>query len=165
MATPLDPGMSAPGARADQNVFAPPRSRVTTESVAPRKPLDALLAGFLIACGGTTIGGFLLRLAMLLDWVQQRYDHQQLAIAMRNSIQLIGTLATLAGGYVCARVARRRELELTVALGALALAVMYLTAAADSAALADPRFLAIAFACSMVGGLSGRMRNRMNGTR
>lgn len=56
--------------------YAPPRSRLAAEALPRRTSLDALLVGFLLSCGGTTLGGFLLRLTMLLDAVQQRFDHQ-----------------------------------------------------------------------------------------
>jgi hypothetical protein len=72
---------------------------------------------------------------------------------------VIGVLATLAGGYVCARLAGRRELGLSAAQGALALAVGYLTAIGGADALAKPRFLAVAFGCGLLGGMLGRLHN------
>jgi len=145
--------------RAEDNPYAPPRSGLVTGASSHGKALDALLAGFLAAFAVTSIGGFVLRLAMLLDAVQTRFDHQQLAIAMRQSIQVVGVVAALAGGYLCARVARHREISLSAVQGALVLAVGYQTAAGDAGALADTRFLAIAFAASVLGGLMGRLQN------
>ena len=144
----------------EHEAYAPPLSRLAADVRPRRSSLNAVLVGFLVACAGTTVGGFLLRLATLLNAVQVRFDHLQLDIAMRQSLQAIGVLATLAGGYVCARLAGRRELTLGATQGLIALAVGYLIAVGEADALAEPRYLAVAFGSGVLGGMLGRIRNR-----
>lgn len=136
----------------ERDPYAPPRAELPHSAPDRGAPLNALLIGFLIVFAGTSVASSVLRLATLLGAVQMRFDHQQLAIALRVSTFALGCAAALAGGFVCARIAGRRELALGALLGALAIAFGWLV-------LRDGQFVAVAFGLVLCGSVIGRMVN------
>lgn len=139
--------------------YATPSAALVAPAARPGAPLDALLLGFLVAFVGASVGSSLLHLATLFAPVQARFDHLQLAVATRCAIQLLSVASALAGGYCCARAARRRELALGAVLGAITLVFDALSDAGDDGALRNLVFMAAIFATTLLGAWLGRRHN------
>lgn len=112
------------------NPFRPPSSRVADGVARPGSALRALALGLAADIGGSLLAGLLLSLVYGAVLGGQGASAKEIETAMQNLpvdswVSLLGmalgTACSAWGGYVCARVARRREFALGAVLALLSI--------------------------------------------
>ena len=100
------------------NPFKPPDARVRDQPPAPGSPVRAVLTGLFVDLGGSTLVGLVLAGLYAASLAASGLSEAQIDEAMKNvaptsafaiSGTVLGALCSVAGGYVCARIARRDE--------------------------------------------------------
>jgi hypothetical protein len=152
----------------NDNPYSAPKSRVAGSDAAPGSAFKAVGLGMAVDIGGTLVATTLLGViwgAVLVATGTSMEELQAIASIPRGSplwiaSQLLGVLFSVLGGYVCARIAKRRE----YALGAIQVTLTTLIAlvfmARRSMTAFDVVALAVDAAFVMSGVWIGRVRNR-----
>jgi MFS family permease len=117
--------------------YRPPASTVSDAHAAPGSAFKAVLLGFLVDIGGTTLGmlvlGFLYAALIASAGTPVEDIQAQFEASVRSGwgfaiATTIGGAFSVLGGYVCQRIARRRDLKLAWVLSALSVALSVLVA-------------------------------------
>lgn len=113
------------------NPFTPPSARVADMAAEKRgSPVKAVVFGFLVDIGGSSVFALLLGVAYAVSLASSGATPDQVSATIQNmpvdswpSIvgEIVGTLFSALGGYVCARVAKRSEFRLGGILSALSI--------------------------------------------
>jgi uncharacterized membrane protein len=150
------------------NPFKPPRADLREPSPRPGSPLRAVLLGLAVDLGGSLACSVLLGTAQVSAFVASGMSQAQATEALRELPPtsttailgiVLGALCSVAGGFVCARVARRDEYRLGAVMAALS-AGSGLAMGGD----ADPEMTVLltlsTVACVLLGAKYGRALNR-----
>ena len=145
----------------EENPYKPPTAPVRdTGPPAPRSLTLAVLAGLGVGIGGPILSRVIVAL-VYVGLVEPSGTPQQAVDAVSAwFITLVssGCIFSALGGYVCARLARRHERRVTLAVAVLTTAIVYSTIVGNGALAA--LVLTLTFASVMAGGGFGRYRNR-----
>jgi peptidoglycan/LPS O-acetylase OafA/YrhL len=151
------------------NPFKPPDARLRDPQPGPGSPLRAILAGLLVDLGGSMLVGIALSLFYAASLASSGLSQAQVDEAMKNVAPtsgvaivgiVLGALCSVAGGYVCARIARRDEYRTGGIMAALS-AFFSLLMGGDGTP-GDLAFLLTlcTIACVLLGVKYGREANR-----
>lgn len=154
---------------AQENPYRPPAAAVRDQPAPPRSPFIAILAGAAIDLGGSLLSGLLVGIVYAVMLAANGTGAEQIrstltepdpssAYFIVNTI--IGYAFSLLGGYVCARLVRRREGSVTGILAAISgVAGLALGGATQFGWQAVIFFTVVQVACVLLGGELGRRRN------
>ena len=152
--------------------FQPPETdppRKPPPPVAPGSPLRAVLAGLAVDIGGTALLSMIVTVLYALQLhgqglpegaIREAMAHMPHDSALSVGATLLGALLSVAGGYVCARVARRDEFRIGLAMAAVSCVAGLLLGGADEAADMTALFALTGVACNLLGVKYGAERNR-----
>ncbi len=144
----------------------PPR---TDPNTAPGSPLKAVLTGLAIDIAGTAILGLVLQsiYAMQIGGpdMTEAQSHDALAIIPPQSgvmiaFHLLGSLLSVAAGYVCARIVRRDEYRVGGIMAAAGVMLSLMLSPGDDAVDMTLLLIASDIACNMLGVKYGAEHNR-----
>ena len=108
--------------------YTPPTAPVRDAARPPGSPIKAVIYGVLVDVGGTFVTGSVLSIAYAMGLASEGMSPEQAAAALAKipldswvSIagMIFGCLFSVAGGYVCARVARKSEYKLGATVAAV----------------------------------------------
>ncbi len=112
------------------NPFTPPSARVADVAAQKGSPIKAVVFGFVVDVGGTVAFALLLSIAYGVSLASSGATPEQVTAALQNIPldswpailgMIVGTLFSVLGGYVCARVAKRSEFGLGAILAVLSI--------------------------------------------
>jgi type III secretory pathway component EscS len=151
--------------------YAPPNSELGDVPQEAGSPVKALTLGFLTDIGGTIVISTVLSIVFSLIWANQGVSLEQVTARLQdqslsNPVALIGnvlgTLFSYLGGFVCARIVRRSEMRYAAILAVLNV----LVGMAISPSATSPAWLALSYGASiaaiLLGGAHARAKNRKN---
>jgi MFS family permease len=110
------------------NPYVPPVADLKDAPQPPGSPIKAVVLGFLVDMGTTAVGGmilggayaFILKRRGLSDrQIFSALEDQSLTSTINLAGLLVGTMGSLLGGWLCARIVRRNELLFGAVLAAL----------------------------------------------
>ena len=138
----------------------------------PATPLQAIACGLVVDLGGSALIGLLLNLAYAAQLSAGGMASDQVDEALKNLPPestvavlglLLGSLCSVAGGYVCARMAGRDEYRLAIIM---AMVSVFIGLALGGDGPDDMTLLlsACEFACVLLGAKYGRERNQAPAT-
>ena len=153
------------------NPFQPPETdpAKNLRPVPPGSPLKAVLWGLAVDLGGTVLLGVVIAalFAMQLhgqglsdDEIHDAMGHMPHDSALYIAGTLLGALLSVAGGYVCARVARHDEFRIGSVMAATSALVGLLLGVSDEEADMVALLTLTSVACSLLGVKYGADRNR-----
>jgi len=151
------------------NPFKPPQADLRERPPRPGSPVRAVLLGLAVDIGGSLLAGVVLTLFQAAAFASAGMSQEQAMQALQsmppNSTfsvlgQLLGAGFSVAGGFVCARVARRDEYRLGGAMSVLSVVCGLLLGGA-----AEPGDMLVlgslsTIACVLLGAKYGRALNR-----
>jgi Ca2+/Na+ antiporter len=151
------------------NPFKPPDARLRDTPPEAGSPLRAILAGLAVDLGGSMLAGIALSLFYAASLAGSGLSQAQVDEAMKNVAPtsgvaivgiVLGALCSVAGGYVCARVARRDEYRIGGVMAALSAFFSLLMGSGGTPG--DLMFLLTlcTIACVLLGVKYGREANR-----
>jgi len=150
-----------------ENPYAAPHAELRETPRAAGSPFLAVLAGFATDTAGTFVSGIALTFVHAVWMIHSGATADGIAAlastpALSAANMIVGTAWSIFGGYVCARIAKRRELTLGALQGSLSMLLgLWLSARAE--ALLD-LLLAIATIAAVVAGSAiGRRANLRRG--
>jgi len=159
--------MEGPGVTTD-NPYKAPTAPVKDALPPPRSPIVAVLAGLAVDIGGTVVAGIVIAIVYAIILASQGLDAEKIQTVLStvdpsSTYFAVGTLMgfgfSVLGGYVCARLARRRERRLALIQGLLSAAIG-LSMAGDDFEIGVNIGMSLLTALSVVlGGELGRRRN------
>lgn len=152
------------------NPYTPPESSVADQPRPPGSPWKAIGLGLLTDIGGTMVGITLLYIVYGIMMGSQGMSPEEMEAAahgqfLESGLATVGTLIGLgfsvAGGYVCARIARRSELMFGAIQGVLS-NVLGFALSGTAAPVDDRPFLmaGVTFVAVLAGAVWGQIRNR-----
>jgi hypothetical protein len=154
------------------NPFQPPETdptRTPPPPLPPGSPLKAVLMGLAVDIGGTALLSMVVTVVYVLqlhgqglseDETREAMAHMPHDSALYVGGTLLGALLSVAGGYVCARIARRDEFRIGLVMAALSgLGGLLLGGDSDAADMAV-LFTLTGIACNLLGVKYGAERNR-----
>ena len=109
----------------DDNLYSPPQSEVRDIALPPGSPVKAVLVAAAIYVVGAMLVGIVISIVYASMLASSGMSGEQIADALKNidphsTVSMagigIGALITLVCGYVCARIARRRDYSLAYIL-------------------------------------------------
>jgi hypothetical protein len=153
------------------NPFQPPETDPTRNPrpVPPGSPLKAVLAGLAVDIGGTTLLSMVVAVLYALQLHAQGLSEGEMREAMAHMPRdsalyiggtLLGALLSVAGGYVCARVAGRDEFRIGLVMAAVSGLVGLLMGGANEAPDMTALFALTGVACNLLGVKYGAEHNR-----
>jgi CBS domain containing-hemolysin-like protein len=113
------------------NPFAPPASDVRDVSLRPGSPIKGAIIGLLVDIGGTTITGIFIGIVFAVYMAKSGMSQEQIYAALSNSrfgtpISIVSTIVgggfSMLGGYVCQRIALRKNYRLALLIACLSTA-------------------------------------------
>lgn len=155
----------------DHNPYTPPASTVqTTDARHPGSPLKAILLGMLVDIGGTFVAGIAFGIAygylLAASGVPAVEISSRIAMASMPGTPLgialtaMGTLLSMLGGHVCARIVRRHELRVAGVMAALSCGLALWMAGPAVPWLYQAGMAVLTVAAILAGAEVGRRRNR-----
>ena len=144
----------------------PPETDPTT---APGSPLRAVLTGLAIDIGGTAVLGLVLQTIYAMQIGAPDMTEAQLHDALENippgsgvmiAGHLLGSLLSVAGGYVCARIVRRNEYRVGGIMAAVGVMLSLMLYPGDDAVDTTLLLILCDIACNMLGVKYGAEHNR-----
>lgn len=118
------------------NPYSPPDAKLADPADhSPGSPVKAVLLGALVDIGGSLILSTVMGIAMVMFLSQQNMTPEQIGEAFASMPggslfrivgMVLGTGMSMLAGYVCARIARRRDFKLAGILGAISVSAGYL---------------------------------------
>src|SRR5689334_22408535 len=98
-----------------ENPYSAPTAELRETPAAARSPILAVLAGFTLDTVGTFVSGVALSFGHAVWMIHSGATGDSIAAlamtpALRAANIIVGTAWSVLGGYVCARMAKRREL-------------------------------------------------------
>lgn len=148
--------------------YAPPEAPVRDPAGAKGSAIKAVLAGILVDTGGTLVASVILTMlygATLVGSVASEEELQaQLSSMAPDSWvsvagTLMGTVLSIAGGYLCARIARHSEYRLAAIVAACGAVVSFALGAGYYSAPLHVALQAVSIASVMLGAWLGIRRN------
>ena len=152
--------------------FKPPETdsaRNPLPPAAPGSPLRAVLTGLAVDIGGTT----LLSMVITVLYAAQLHGQGLSASETRDAMGhmphdsalyilgiLLGSLMSVAGGYVCARIARRNEFRTGLVMATVSAGLGLLLSSPDEAADMMLLLTLATVACNLLGVKYGAEHNR-----
>ncbi len=151
------------------NPYTPPSARVADVAVEKRgSPIKAVAFGLLVDIGGSLAFGLLLVFAYGVSQASSGATSAEIAASFENLsvdswVSIVGdivdTLFSALGGYVCARVAKRSEFRLGAMLAALSISFATLVGGSDYSVLWNIVLSVVTFLAVMFGVRMGVARN------
>jgi hypothetical protein len=150
----------------EENPYKPPTAPVRDAGPpAPRSLTLAVLVGLAVGVGGTMLSRLVVGMVYFTVTLERSATTAQYVEALPSPLSSIwitlvslGCVFSVLGGYVCARVARRHERRVTLALAVLNTAIVFSTIFGGIGTFAM-LVLALTFVSVMAGGGLGRYRN------
>ena len=154
------------------NPFQPPETdpaKNPPPAVAPGSPLKAVLWGLAVDLGGSVMLGIVIHVLFAVqlqgqglseDEIKDAIGHMPRDSALYIAATLLGALLSVAGGYVCARVARHDEFRIGAVMAATSALVGLLLGVSDEEADMATLLTLTSVACSLLGVKYGADRNR-----
>jgi hypothetical protein len=153
------------------NPFQPPETDPARKPppVPPGSPLKAVLAGLAVYIGGTTLLSMVVAVLYALQLHAQGLSEGEMREAMAHMPRdsalyiggtLLGALLSVAGGYVCARIARRDEYRIGLVMAAVSGLAGLLLGGVDEAADMALLLTFTGIACNLLGVKYGADHNR-----
>ena len=154
------------------NPFQPPETdpaKHPPPAVAPGSPLKAVLWGLAVDLGGTALLGIVITVMYATQLHGQGLSDDEIHDALGHMPHdsapyivgtLLGALLSVAGGYVCARIARRDEFRIGLVMAATSALVGLLLGSANEEADMMALFTLTSIACNLLGVKYGAARNR-----
>jgi uncharacterized protein with PQ loop repeat len=112
-----------------ENPFAPPGASVSdTVELKPGSPIRAVLLGLVVDIGGTLVIGLLIGIVygVFLGFsgvpqseIVSRADTQNPMSLLSLIAQALGLVCSVLGGYVCARIVKRKEYRVVAVMAVL----------------------------------------------
>jgi hypothetical protein len=142
-----------------ENRYQPPTAEVHDQPAAPGSAVKAVSLGLLVDIGGTLLLSVVVFSAYAVVQTGNGMSVEQIEAELGNLpptslffivMTLLGCGLSVLGGYVCARIARRRDYRLGVVLGALSTTLGLLLGSDESAGMLAATAL-LSFAAIMLG--------------
>ena len=153
------------------NPYKPTAAALRDPPKPPRSPILAVVAGFAVDLGGTTLASIVITIVHAATLAGRGMPAEQIteAVTRYDPTSGYGLVATfvgggfsILGGYVCARISRRNERKVTGVLALLIAGVGFFGAGETLGLLLNAGFVLLTLASIMAGGELGRRRNLAN---
>jgi hypothetical protein len=150
------------------NPYRAPTTPVTDAPPPPRSPILAVLAGVAVDIGGSVVSSVVIGIVYYATLASRGGSPEEIGAALSemgsSSGYFVVAVATglgfsVLGGYVCARVARRKERRLAAIAGLLSVATGLSIGGASLGLWGNAGMALLSFASVMLGGELGRRRN------
>ena len=147
----------------------PSKPPETDPPTAPGSPLRAVLTGLAIDIGGTAVLGLVLQTIYAMQIGAPDMTEAQLHDALENippgsgvmiAGHLLGSLLSVAGGYVCARIVLRDEYRVGGAMAAVSALLGLGFSGSDDPGSLTALLVLTTVACNMLGVKYGSEQNR-----
>ena len=148
--------------------YTPPSAPVRDVARPPGSPIKAVIYGVLVDVGGTFIAGSVLGIVHAMSLASEGLTAEQAAARLANipldswlSIwgMVLGCVFSIAGGYVCARVARKSEYKLGAIVAAIGAVIGFVLSGDQYAAGVLGSLILATIVAVMVGANLGASRN------
>ncbi|HKO87548.1 MAG TPA: hypothetical protein VJU83_03415 [Burkholderiales bacterium] len=148
------------------NPYKPPTAELADLPKPPGSAIKAVLVGLVVDIGGTMLVGIVISIVYSIYWASTGMSQTQIEAAFEDvgigsSIFIVGTvfgtLMSILGGFVCARISRRKDYKLGFVLATISVIIALLVS------LSYPLptlvlLLAITFAAVLLGTKLGRVK-------
>ncbi len=150
------------------NPYKAPTTPVKDVPPPPRSPLLAVLAGVAVDIGGTMVAGLVIGIVYAVMLASQGMNPEQIGEVLVEADPRSGYFAvsvvvglgfSVLGGYVCGRLARRRERFFAAIAGLLSVAIGLSMGGSAFDFGGDAGMSLLSFASVVLGGELGRRRN------
>lgn len=135
----------------NENPYRPPETVVTAAGRRPGSPLKAVAVGTIVNVVGSLLAGVAIGIAAGIYFAALGYDDEQISGALMGNDALMlvyfvtGIGFSLWGGYLCARIANKREYRYAFVTGCIGYAIGELMFAMDPPSRAAlPRWYLVA---------------------
>lgn len=146
------------------NPYDPPQTPVSDPQPQAGSALKAVLLGLAVDIGGSLVASVVLGLVYAVVLASSGVSGDELRLALEGVMQTgwgfaiasaVGCAFSVAGGYVCARVSRRRDYRLGWVLAALSVGIGTLVGADGYSLLQQVLLGGVTVACVLIGVRSG----------
>lgn len=149
------------------NPFEPPKTTVTDAPAPPGSPILAVFLGLLVDIGGTLAFGVLFGIAIVMAVVEPDMPPDVMGERMGEIMQsgwatvlnmVVGSGLSVLGGFVCARVSKRRGYRDAGVLAACSVAIGLLLNWGSQTPLEHLGLVVLTIACVLLGYRLGMVR-------
>jgi MFS family permease len=149
------------------NPFEPPASPIAEPPDAPGSPVKAVLLGVLVDLGGSLVSSFVLGVVYVMQVASSGVSEAEMAARLADMGNVgwvfavgsaVGCGFSVLGGYVCARISRRRDYSLAAIVAACSAGFGALVSWGTMGALQLILLSAVTVACVLLGNRYGMVR-------
>lgn len=148
--------------------YAPPASDIAVTAVRPGKVWKGVLLGLLVDIGGSLVASIVLGIAYAVFLALQELPREQALALLRDADSnpfihwtglLLGSMFSVLGGYVCARIIRHQELRWGALTGVISAVIGLALAGTEAAQGSVILLFALTIALVSAGAWLGMKRN------